>query len=362
MKLMIGENIRKYRKELGLTQEQLAEAVGVTVGAVSKWESGLSNPDIGMLPALADFFGVSVDVLLGYRLETRTASLATRKIGVLLLAKSFEEGQAEAEKALKRFPNDFELVLKSAVLFQMKGMERNDHAALNRSLSLYEHACGLIHQSNDPSVSELELQIAIGEIYMVTGDAERALRHLKKYNACGVSDSAIGLFLAQKDRFDEALPYLCDSLINGVFSLFRTAIGLANCYAGKSDKADPKAAVDILLWMLGILDGLKRPGEPSYLNKACAMLFSGLAQVSAYIGDAEAAKAYLLRASKAAEAFDAAPNFNARGIRFYQGKPRSFGDDFGETALRGVEKLLGADESTAPLLAELWKEIVDEKQ
>ncbi len=43
MVIKIGENIRKYRKELSLTQEQLAEAVGVTIGAVSKWESGVSH-------------------------------------------------------------------------------------------------------------------------------------------------------------------------------------------------------------------------------------------------------------------------------------------------------------------------------
>ena len=42
---MLGETIKAYRKQMKLTQEQLADIMGVTVGAVSKWESGLSNPD-----------------------------------------------------------------------------------------------------------------------------------------------------------------------------------------------------------------------------------------------------------------------------------------------------------------------------
>lgn len=52
MNTTLAETIRSLRKERKLTQEQLAEAVGVTISAVSKWEAGLSNPDISMLPEL----------------------------------------------------------------------------------------------------------------------------------------------------------------------------------------------------------------------------------------------------------------------------------------------------------------------
>ena len=52
--MSIGEQIRKYRIEAGLTQEKLAEALGVTVGAVSKWENGNNTPDIVMLGILAE--------------------------------------------------------------------------------------------------------------------------------------------------------------------------------------------------------------------------------------------------------------------------------------------------------------------
>ena len=61
----LSENIRKFRKERGLTQEQLSEVLGVTVGAVYKWEARLSQPELSMVMELADFFDTSVDVLLG---------------------------------------------------------------------------------------------------------------------------------------------------------------------------------------------------------------------------------------------------------------------------------------------------------
>lgn len=60
-----GDRIAFLRKLKGLTQAQLAEQLGISAQAVSKWESGLSCPDIMMLVPLADIFGISTDVLLG---------------------------------------------------------------------------------------------------------------------------------------------------------------------------------------------------------------------------------------------------------------------------------------------------------
>ena len=69
MDMQLAANIRGFRKARKLTQEQLAEVLGVTPGAVYKWEAGLSIPDIGLIMEMADFFDTSVDVLLGYRMK-----------------------------------------------------------------------------------------------------------------------------------------------------------------------------------------------------------------------------------------------------------------------------------------------------
>ena len=61
----IGDRIKFHRKRLGMTQEQLAERMGVSAQAVSKWENNLSCPDISVLPELAEIFGITVDELLG---------------------------------------------------------------------------------------------------------------------------------------------------------------------------------------------------------------------------------------------------------------------------------------------------------
>ena len=67
MTIKLAENLQLLRKEKGLTQEQVAEIFNVTNQAVSKWELGLSSPDITLLPEFAKFYQVTVDELLGYK-------------------------------------------------------------------------------------------------------------------------------------------------------------------------------------------------------------------------------------------------------------------------------------------------------
>ena len=63
--MTFGKQIIHYRKALGMTQEALANALGVSNQAVSKWETDQNCPDVQLLPALADLFGISLDTLFG---------------------------------------------------------------------------------------------------------------------------------------------------------------------------------------------------------------------------------------------------------------------------------------------------------
>ncbi len=65
MKLIIGENIRSFRKKNDLTQEALADRLGVTYQSISRWENGTTYPDLELIPAIAEVLSVTVDELLG---------------------------------------------------------------------------------------------------------------------------------------------------------------------------------------------------------------------------------------------------------------------------------------------------------
>ena len=68
--MSIGENIARFRKLKGWTQAELGEKLGVSNQAVSKWESGMTSPDVMLLPALADAFGCYIDELFSREIKT----------------------------------------------------------------------------------------------------------------------------------------------------------------------------------------------------------------------------------------------------------------------------------------------------
>jgi transcriptional regulator with XRE-family HTH domain len=70
--IVLAANILKYRKKSGLSQEELANKLGVTFQAVSKWELAKSAPDISFLPTMADVFECSLDELCGRKHKTES--------------------------------------------------------------------------------------------------------------------------------------------------------------------------------------------------------------------------------------------------------------------------------------------------
>lgn len=128
MHIQIGAIIKKLRAEHNITQEALATAMGVTPQAISRWESEGGYPDIELLPALADFFSVSTDELLGYRRSEREEELAKIKKEMDRLAEvgTVEEQLAFARNAFSRYPFDYEVKENLAVCLYFVWDETRD--------------------------------------------------------------------------------------------------------------------------------------------------------------------------------------------------------------------------------------------
>ena len=140
MNVKIGAIIKKLRAENNITQDTLATAIGVTPQAISRWESEGGYPDIELLPALADFFLVSTDELLGYKLSEREQALTDIKKEMERIAEvaCAEDQVAYARSAYARYPNDYEIRYNLAVSLYLVWEESQDESLFKEIESLLE--------------------------------------------------------------------------------------------------------------------------------------------------------------------------------------------------------------------------------
>lgn len=117
--LAFAENVTKLRHERGITQETLADFVGVTKASVSKWETGQSLPDIPMMLLLASYFGVTLDELLGYRPELTKKQIRSlyRELAEAFAEKPFEEVFERSQKLVKAWYSCCPFLLQISVLW-----------------------------------------------------------------------------------------------------------------------------------------------------------------------------------------------------------------------------------------------------
>lgn len=353
MTITLAKNIRGMRKTRGLTQEQLAEAMGVSVAAVSKWETGASAPELTVLVELAAFFETSVDVLLGYGWETGNMGRTVERLRMLRREKRYDEGMPEAEKALIKYPNSFDVVLASAKLLSVAGIERDDRRAMRRAIELYRRACELIDQNTDEHVSVATLQIKIAEMELGMGEYESAVQRLKANNPGGINDDLIGYTCATDlRRPDEAKPYLGSAFLRSVFDLFRIVIAQVNVFVNENRQDE---ALSMLRWLIGLYKGLMKPGS-AMLDKYVSMLLVCSASISVSLHDYDAARDSLVQAREMALRFDATPDYRAVTLRYYCGEADAISyDSLGDSALESLNNFVRDDNN--PELMHMWKEL-----
>lgn len=122
--MQIGEVIRKYRKENNLTQEEMANYLGVTTPAVNKWENGNSYPDIMMLAPIARLLHISLDTLLSYQEDLTDAEIRSivQEADKRLKENSYEEVFLWAKEKIENYPNCKVLIWQLATILDAQRM------------------------------------------------------------------------------------------------------------------------------------------------------------------------------------------------------------------------------------------------
>lgn len=164
MNIAIGETIAKIRKEKALTQEQLSEVFGVSVAAVSKWETGTAHPDIELLPVIADFFDISVDRLLGYDMSKTEATIdeCLKKANDLLYEQKGKEALAILSNLAYKYPNNVKILVKYAkIKYQsVHGNPKNENHR-----KLFKEAEDILLSINKNGITRKEHDLIMDALY-----------------------------------------------------------------------------------------------------------------------------------------------------------------------------------------------------
>ena len=358
MKLSLAENIRSFRKQKKMTQEKLAEALGVTVGAVYKWESGLSQPELAMLVEIADFFDTSVDILIGYKMKDNRLEATLENL--LQFCKNLDPAaMTEAEKALAKYPNSFRLVYACANGYLLYGVTKNDPALLRRALELLEQSIILLPQNTDPRINETTISGDMALALFWLDEREKGLELLKKNNVNGIFSCQIAILLSVfMDRQIEASEYLIEAFLGGISSVVNAISAYVFSFRSANDW---KSAEEILTWGLGVVEGLKIKGDSDILDKILSVLYAMQAHVRAKLGQQEASRRSLQAAGEYALRFDTQPDYRLKTMRFIDRREQvMFFDIFGDTASGSAAKILQLLEDRE--LEKEWEELIGNEQ
>lgn len=350
MKISLSENIKMYRKNQGLTQEQLAEAMGVTVGTISKWENG-SFPDIETIVELADFFEVSVDVLLGYYSQSQSVRQCSEYIRSLKNEHKYEEGVQIVRKALKQYPNSFSVVYECGELIYQSAISKANFVNeddwkeiridLMQAIEILEKAIALFDQNTDKKINREMIYQQIGSAYGFIGEKKKAIAYLEEHNIFHINDRMISVLLAEVRQYDKAWMYITKTFQSRITELWQCYLTI---YTILINEHKYQKALEISEWVEKLCISIADEKE-SYFYKALAVTDALIATL--YIHKAitenmdytKEVTLFLERAFIYADMFDEHPEYHGK-IRFFEVDADEINDSFGENAVNAVKNTI----------------------
>lgn len=242
MMMNIGDKIAHLRATMGVTQEQLAQAVGVSAPAVSKWESGKSCPDIALLRPIARYFGVSTDMLLDYEPELTDSQLdeLDRQCRTVFSEEGWTQGLARVQALDKEYPGNCALQLRLMGALELGCIYAPDDQSVTEAkqmeLNLLERAV----TTSDPILGRLS-RFLLATVLMTldrTSEAREMLQSISQNDGVNPEIMLPTLHLMEGD-FDgaekAAQQMLLVSLGNAILSLVTlTKVGAKT---GRFDRA-----------------------------------------------------------------------------------------------------------------------------
>ena len=355
MELKLAENIKRMRKEKGLTQEAMADALGVTVGAVYKWEADLSSPELQMLVRLAELFDTSVDVLLGYKAADNRKQAIIDRI-YEYSAKKDPKAIEEAEMALAKYPNDYWVISAAANIYSNFGIEEKDRdrKKIRKAIELYEKASRIVPHDVNPKYGKLMLQGNIATLYYFLDETDKALEMLKDHNEAGVFDTKIASITAMRgDTSEDFRTMLINTFWESNSNIINITFSLLMFYKNSGDLSHMKT---LARWAVDYVNSMRKTNDACFLDKLTASFLAAESYACLKSGEKDKAMSLLKEAKERADLFDQTQNFSTDIIKLFDNcHEGTLIDTLGKTAHESIEKLIAL--SGDRKFASMWKDL-----
>lgn len=340
MNNLLAENIKKYRKELNMTQDELAEKLGITLGTISKWERGNSEPDVDYIMDLAEIFQVSVDVLLGFNMRGNNLELILERINKLWNERKLKEALNECDVALMKFPNNLKVVQSAANIEFLYAYETDDKEYFAKSKEHFKHSLELFSQNDDPSVTEFDISNMVANCHLHLDEFDDAIKIYKKNNINGSNNSVIGLtYVHELHDLKEGEKYIVNSFLNIIKESLTTSSAFTILFR---EKQDCEKCLRICEWLISLMISVKEDKDkPFFGDKFISMyyLISGFCYEG--MGNLEKADEFLIKAVEKAKDFDSNPCLTLSNIICAESLAGyNTYDDYGVTAVDGLKKVI----------------------
>ncbi len=305
MKLSLGENIKELRKEKGLTQEELAEIIGVAHQSVSRWERGECYPDIELLPVIADFLDTTTDKILGVGKPCEESAVKKYLDDFQV---SISRGDIfgcidTARKGLEEFPNNFVLLNKLMYALFVAGDEDGNIPSWKENMEKYDEEITLLGERIMKYCPDLNIRLeAAGRLafnHCEMGRREIGRRIYMELPSLVYSREAQTELCALGE--DERLDFIRNKMEKG-FDVMTSAFFQLTRGGFLSDKDTAAAYEKMSLLREIIYDGKFPECTWETANENCSA-----AAVYIRLGQTEKALERLRRAAECAGAFDSRP-------------------------------------------------------